>query len=282
MEEMASNIKQNADNAQPDREDRPPVGARFRGQRRRRDPPRCMRWRRSRRRSRSCRRSPGRPTFSHSTRRSRRARAGEHGRGFAVGGLGGAQARRAAARRRHRRSASCRRETVKAAQDAGPDAGPRRSRHQADRGTDRGDHGGVPRAGYRLVADQSGDPAARQGDAAEREFVGTGVGDVGGADGPGRRAARTRSPISGSRRRAAARSTGRTPMSRSCAARRRRCAAVFPLRRRRPRVRGRSPTAVSRSTWGPAATTSTRSSRGSSREAATAPAHVGHVGRAVA
>ena len=66
------------------------------------------------------------------------------------------------------------------------DAEPAGAGHQEDRRTGDRDQRRVPRAGCRGRADQPGDPAARQGDAAERQCVRADVGDLGGTGGAGR------------------------------------------------------------------------------------------------
>ncbi len=112
--------------------------------------------------------------------------------------------------------------------------------------------------------DQPGDPAARQGDPAERRRVRAGVGDLRGAGRPGRAAAGHHRLLPARRRRRHAAAAGRVDQRGEAAARqgrghvgRRRAARSRPPGRRPAR---RSPMAASPSTWTMAATSTTPTS----------------------
>ena len=140
---------------------------------------RSRRCRPSPRRSPSCRKSPGRPICWRSTPRSkRRGRASTAG--LRGGGLRSAQARRAQPDGGGRDRHAVRAKPSRSAREAGEMLSRLVPDIKKTAATGRGDHRRLPRAGRRLGADQPGDPAARQGDAAERQRLGAGVVDLGG------------------------------------------------------------------------------------------------------
>ena len=190
------------------------------------------------------------------------ARAGEHGRGFAVVA---SEVRKLAERSQAAAAeiGTLSTDTVKVGAGGRRDADQAGARHQADRGTGRGDHRRLPRAGRRRRADQPGDPAARQGDPAERHRLGTDVGDLGGTGGAGRAVAgdhrlfphrrrpatpRTRSTARSTQLKAKARDDGRRrrapatkPATAQAGKRRRAGGRGFALELQRRRRRARTP-----------------------------------------
>ena len=171
----------------PDRGDRPSLGGR-RGSERRRGRPRG-------RRDADHRLEDQHRPGDRAPDRSARAQRGGRGRprGRARPRLRGRGVRSAQARRTQPGGGGRDRHTVRRHGEGraggGRHAVQAGARHQAHRRTGRGDHRRLPRAGRRLGPDQPGDPAARQGDAAERGGVGGGLVHVGGTLLAGRAAA---------------------------------------------------------------------------------------------